>query len=611
MAYDRVAVLLRRRLPPIAVAVAGSAALLGSVGVAAAQSGGGTVNLQQFRPAPSSDRGFQLDGTGVLPHYKLRAALEVNYGADPLILEDRVRAQSFEAVGGSLAADLLLSVGLFGRLEVGAALPLTLHQSGEPPPGSRPMPAARGLGDTRLGFKARVWGDGGPGAGLAAAVLVTLPRGAGGDGLMNEAGATVEPRVIADLRRPRWVAAVRTGYRIRENATLHDIALGDELTFAAGGQLGLGPLTRVIVEAAAATPAGSPFATRAQTPAEALLGVRRRVGPTFITVAGGPGLVSGYGSPAYRVIAAVAWTDVVPDSDGDGLADDADLCPNDPEDRDGFQDADGCPDADNDADGVKDDADACPAVSEDRDGFQDGDGCPEPDNDGDGILDAVDKCPDKRETVNKWQDEDGCPDQLPPPADTDGDGLTDDKDRCPAEAEDKDGWQDDDGCPDPDNDGDGILDAADKCPGEAETINGNQDEDGCPDSGEVQVRIGKKELEVLKPIFFDTDRSRVRHAFHDILGQIAATLKAHPEIGRCAVEGHADAVGPPDWNQKLSLLRAEAVVEFLAEKGVDRARLTAIGQAAVMPWAPNETPEGRAKNRRVIFHIEGAAARAP
>src|SRR5207244_2577266 len=118
---------------------------------------------------------------------------------------------------------------------------------------------------------------------------------------------------------------------------------------------------------------------------------------------------------------------------------------------------------------------------------------------------------------------------------------------------------------------------SDKCPLEPETINGIDDDDGCPDKGAAQVRLGKDEIETLQPIFFDTDRSRVRHAFYNEMGQIALLLKAHPEIGRCGVEGHTDDTGPPEWNQKLSILRAESVIEFLASKGLDKARLVPIG----------------------------------
>jgi OOP family OmpA-OmpF porin len=73
----------------------------------------------------------------------------------------------------------------------------------------------------------------------------------------------------------------------------------------------------------------------------------------------------------------------------------------------------GCPAPDPDGDGITGDADRCPDQAEDFDGFQDDDGCPDPDNDGDGIDDARDSCPDAAETINGWQDEDGCPDEPP------------------------------------------------------------------------------------------------------------------------------------------------------------------------------------------------------
>jgi len=92
------------------------------------------------------------------------------------------------------------------------------------------------------------------------------------------------------------------------------------------------------------------------------------------------------------------------DTDGDGICDDEDACPTEPEDKDGFQDADGCPDPDNDQDGIPDVSDKCPNDPEDKDGFQDADGCPDPDNDGDGILDVNDKCPNE-----PGPPPDGCP----------------------------------------------------------------------------------------------------------------------------------------------------------------------------------------------------------
>jgi outer membrane protein OmpA-like peptidoglycan-associated protein len=101
------------------------------------------------------------------------------------------------------------------------------------------------------------------------------------------------------------------------------------------------------------------------------------------------------------------------DPDKDGIVGAADKCPNQAEDKDGFEDEDGCPDPDNDKDGILDKDDKCPNEAEDKDGFEDDDGCPDADNDKDGIPDDKDKCPNEPETVNNYQDEDGCPDEIP------------------------------------------------------------------------------------------------------------------------------------------------------------------------------------------------------
>ncbi len=101
------------------------------------------------------------------------------------------------------------------------------------------------------------------------------------------------------------------------------------------------------------------------------------------------------------------------DTDGDGLLDSDDTCPDLAEDMDDFEDEDGCPDTDNDKDGVLDVNDQCLNEQEDKDGYEDEDGCPETDNDGDGIADANDRCPNMAEIVNEFKDTDGCPDKIP------------------------------------------------------------------------------------------------------------------------------------------------------------------------------------------------------
>lgn len=106
--------------------------------------------------------------------------------------------------------------------------------------------------------------------------------------------------------------------------------------------------------------------------------------------------------------------DLIPppaDRDEDRIADASDACPAEPEDEDGTDDADGCPDPDNDHDGLLDASDLCPNDPEDMDAYQDADGCPDPDNDQDRIVDVSDQCPCIPEVFNGYEDEDGCPDR--------------------------------------------------------------------------------------------------------------------------------------------------------------------------------------------------------
>lgn len=82
---------------------------------------------------------------------------------------------------------------------------------------------------------------------------------------------------------------------------------------------------------------------------------------------------------------------------------------------------------------------------------------------------------------------------------------------------------------------------------------------------------------------------------------MAATLQKHPELGTVRIEGHTDDVGEDDFNQKLSERRAASVRRALLKRGVPASRLTTHGYGESSPIAPNATPAGRAKNRRVEF----------
>jgi OmpA-OmpF porin, OOP family len=339
------------------------------------------------------------------------------------------------------------------------------------------------------------------------------------------------------------------------------------------------------------------------------------------------------------------------DSDGDGVLDKDDPCPDQPEDKDGFEDMDGCPEPDNDKDGVLDAADKCPLLpgpadnagcpeetpkdrdgdgipdkldkcpdqAEDRDGFQDEDGCPELDNDNDGIVDSADKCPNELGPIQNL----GCP-----IVDKDGDGINDPQDKCPDEPEDKDGFQDEDGCPDLDNDADGVPDGQDKCPLEA----GPAENGGCPDADKDRdgivdrldacpeepgvpeekgcakkykmVVVKKDRIEIKKQINFGTGSAKIIGAQSQaILKDVATVLKDMPVIKKVRIEGHTDSQGADTANLRLSQKRADAVMAQLIKLGVDPGRLDAVGYGETKPIASNATKVGRAENRRTEFNI--------
>ncbi len=279
---------------------------------------------------------------------------------------------------------------------------------------------------------------------------------------------------------------------------------------------------------------------------------------------------------------------------------------------------------DRDGDGIGDDVDQCIDEPEDKDGFQDENGCPDPDNDADTVLDVDDKCPNEPGDPKNA----GCPD-----GDADGDGILDSKDKCPKDPEDKDGFEDDDGCPDVDNDRDTVLDATDACPNEpgpvsnngcpardrdGDTINDDVDQcpdvpgkppTGCPDK--VLVTVTDKAIEIKQQINFETNKAKIKGAISfEILDQVAAALKSNPTL-KIMIEGHTDDVGPAERNLKLSDARANAVRQALIEREVDAARLEAVGYGESRPIASNKTKKGRASNRRVEFNIVKPATDTP
>lgn len=576
------------------------------------------ASAQQAEPLPAfSLTRFTLNDGGkagmgaatgdTLPKHRFRATLALQYENNPLVyFRDTQRVGALVAHRAQL--HLGLGFGVTSWLQVTGELPLVIAQSGDDlrEVAHTVSPDAVGLGSPRLAARVGILSQGAGGLvasmplDLALQVGLALPFGVG-NALNVESGWNVVPQLSAG----RDIAgAVRVGGEVAAVVRPATALTANSLRDTVGSQLGLRLLVSSVDEGARFE--GSfhslvPLEGTAPPGFELLGGVRVPIGPLELFALLGPGFGSLPGTPTFRLFAGIGLKPQAEkcepgqphtpaecpelDDDGDGFKNRRDQCPLEPEDKDQFEDDDGCLDPDNDRDRVLDADDECPIEP----GPKSNKGCPVRmrDNDNDGTPDLQDKCP----TIPGPKDRQGCPIK-----DQDLDGVEDEVDQCPTEP----GPKERRGCPLKDRDGDTVIDERDNCP----DVKGTPENQGCPEEEKQLVIITVDKLVITDKVYFATGKATILPVSFPLLNQVANVLRSHPEIPMITVEGHTDDQGSAKLNRKLSLNRAKAVQAYLEHQGIDASRLNAMGFGPDRPADSNKTNEGRANNRRVEFIIE-------
>jgi outer membrane protein OmpA-like peptidoglycan-associated protein len=463
----------------------------------AARVGAQGLDGERFVPATGVEGGFVLEHPAVPFHLGWNVALFANVADDPVVNQGPNNTVLGRPVDTAGTLDLLGSIGLFGRVELGVHLPIHLLYNGDPyMTGATTLSASGGVGDLRFVPKVALVRKGSLDRHvlLSFALPVSLPTG-NSLAIRGAGGVTLLPELLFAVHFGRLGILLDGGYRYRSK---HPAMLpwGDEITFGGGLVYVMTEHLAGRVELIGAKEIGASVPT-ASLPLEVIGGLTYARGSWEVYGGGGLGLTDGIGAPDFRIIAGVRFRKHV----------------------------------------------------EARQGF----------------------------------------------GDSDGDGVMDKDDKCPNEPEDTDGFEDEDGCPDLDNDHDGIPDAEDECP----ELAGDLAHHGCP--AKTYVKIDNGRIIVFGKVQFRTGSAEIDPKSAPLLDQIAEALNANPHIKHIEVQGHTDNVGGARMNQQLSEERARAVKSALEKRKVDGDRLHTRGYGESSPIAPNKSPGGRAKNRRVEF----------
>ena len=570
-------------------------------------------DTRQFYTIAGTHGVFSVESAKTMEHLDYSVKIMGDYASVPLQFDvpagADVSSSRTAKIDGALSLTLAGAIGILDFLEVGLTLPFIAYESFSDPfrtiNSVRVDAPERGVtGDMQVRVKGAILQDL-SGFSLGLGAIFSLPTGQE-KGLVGDRSFWARPYIAMDYEIGPVEMMLNAGFTLRRKTEYLDYTSSHGFNYGFGiNYHAVEDWLDVKGEIYGETPMSSKSQESNHQSAEYLLGLTVKTPIDLnIDLGAGAGIGSGVKNPEYRVLFGLTYAPNSKDSDGDGIKDRHDLCPQVP----GVEEYEGCPAPDTDGDGwcdawVTDPAlaehfgcrmtDTCPDVA----GIDEFEGCPNPDSDGDGLC-------------APFVEELGLSDMY----------FCTGVDKCPEEPEDFDNFEDEDGCPDPDNDGDGICDpwvsemgllekykgicrGIDKCPDEPETINGYKDDDGCPDKGRQIVFVLEDKLEIRDKIYFDNNRTTIKKKSYSLLDQVAHTILANPKITKLTVEGHTDDTGSYEHNLTLSGGRAQAVDDYLIKQGISPDRLSAIGYGPDKPLDPAKTKKARALNRRVEFVI--------
>jgi OmpA-OmpF porin, OOP family len=530
--------------------------------------------VDPFDPSERGSDWFSVESLDLRGKVRPAIGVVMDGAYRPLVIDSDGKLEE-SVIRNQIVGNVGASLVLWDRLRLGFNLPVAVFQDGNQ--GviggvTYAPPKSPSVGDLRLGTDLRLAGTYGDPFTLAIGARVYVPTGQR-DNYTGDGSVRIDGRLEAAGDLGVFTYAARAGAEYRGlDDTLAGTPLGSQVLF--GAAMGLRLANRAFVigpEVYGSTNVGASgaFFAKTSTPVDAILGAHLTFLRDFrIGAGGGTGLTRGLGSPEVRWLASLEWVPAYEEP------------------------APPPPPSDRDRDGIADTEDACPDEAGIRTDDPKTNGCPS-DRDKDGIVDTEDACPDVAGIKTDDPKTNGCP------SDRDKDGIVDDDDACPDVA----GIKTDDpktnGCPDPDRDKDGIVNESDACPDVPGPKNADPKKNGCP-----QAYIQAGQIKIREQVKFATSSAAIVRGkdSEDVLQAVKTILLEHPEI-KVRIEGHTDNVAWPELNRALSKHRAESVMKWLVQHGIDASRFTTQGFGPDRPIDTNKTYEGRRNNRRVEFHI--------